>query len=77
MSQETATSRNGVQIRLPDERWQHIIEEHAELAALRDEVVSSIGQADRVLAGTAGELLAILARQSSSYIAKSTRMSDL
>jgi hypothetical protein len=59
MSGDTAVSRNGVSIRLPDERWQHIIEEHAELAELREEVLQSIQDADRVLAGSAGELLAV------------------
>ena len=57
--QDSATSRNGVAIRLPDERWQHIIEEHAELTGLRDEVLRAVNQADRILEGSAGELLAV------------------
>lgn len=52
-------SRNGVPIRLSDERWAHIIEEHCELAGLRLEVMESIAQPERVLAGGAGELLAV------------------
>jgi hypothetical protein len=59
MSQNQAISRNGVTIRLTDERWQHIIEEHAELAQFREEVLRTIDGADRVLVGTAGELLAV------------------
>ena len=31
-------SKNGVPIRLPDERWTHITEEHEELAGLQQEV---------------------------------------
>lgn len=52
------TSRMGVPIRLTDERWAHIVEEHCELAGLRQEVLETIAEAERVLAGHAGELLA-------------------
>lgn len=33
---DTPRSRNGVPIRLSEERWAHIAEEHAELAGMRD-----------------------------------------
>ena len=56
---ETATSKNGVAIRLTDERWSHITEEHAELAGYRLEVLEAIAQPERILAGNAGELLAL------------------
>jgi hypothetical protein len=59
MSQRPSFSRNGIPIRLPDERWEHIIEEHAELAGLREEVLETISRADRVMRGTSGELLAV------------------
>ena len=59
MSQEQALSRNGVPIRLTDERWQPIIEEHAELGDLREEVLETIRHAERVLSGTVGELFAV------------------
>jgi hypothetical protein len=52
-------SKNGVPIRLSDERWAHITEEHYELAGLRLEVMETIPQPERVLAGGAGELLAV------------------
>ena len=55
----TATSRGGVPIRLTGERWSHIVEEHSELAGLREEVLQTIAEADRIVAGQAGELLAI------------------
>jgi hypothetical protein len=55
----TVFSKNGVPIRLSDERWAHIIEEHCELAGLRPAVMESITQPERVLAGGAGELLAV------------------
>jgi hypothetical protein len=59
MNDQQSLSRNHVPIRLTDERWQHIIEEHAELVGLRDEVLEAVTQAERVLSGTAGELLGI------------------
>lgn len=55
----TARSRAGVPIRLPDERWAHIVEEHCELAGLREAVLETIAQAEAVLAGNAGELFAV------------------
>ena len=55
----TATSKNGVSIRLPEERWLHIVEEHAELGALYAEVLRTISDPERIVAGNAGELLAL------------------
>jgi hypothetical protein len=55
----TVTSRNGVPIRLTDERWAHIAEEHCEMAGLRPEVLETIGNPTRILAGGEGELLAM------------------
>ena len=52
-------SRNAVPVRLTEERWSHIIEEHGELAALQHEVLQAVAEPDRVLAGGDGELLAV------------------
>ena len=52
-------SVRGIPIRLTDERWAHITEEHAELAGLRLEVVETVASPERVLTGAAGELLAV------------------
>ena len=54
-----AVSRNGVWVRLPAERWQHIAVEHPELAGRRAAVLEALANADYVLEGTAGELLAV------------------
>lgn len=56
---ETATSRNGVSIRLTDERWSHVTEQHCELAGMRGDVLEAVSQPARVLAGGEGELLAV------------------
>jgi hypothetical protein len=35
----TAQSKHGKSIRLPDERWTHIVTEHAELTGWREQVL--------------------------------------
>lgn len=52
-------SRGGVPVRLTDERWTHIVEEHSELAGMREEVLESVSAAERVLLGRENELLAV------------------
>lgn len=37
-------SKNGVPIRLTDERWAHMTEEHDELADLRQEVLQTVAE---------------------------------
>lgn len=56
---ETVNSKSGIPIRLTDERWLHITEEHCELAGLRLEVLDTVGNPTRIYAGAAGELLAL------------------
>lgn len=41
------------------ERWLHIVEEHAEIAGRRLDVLEIISQPDRILLGSEGELLAV------------------
>jgi hypothetical protein len=55
----TVQSVYGVPIRLTDERWAHITEEHSEMAGLRLDVLETVARPQRVLAGGADELLAI------------------
>ncbi len=56
---DVVTSKSGVPIRLTDERWVHISEEHCELAGLRHEVLETVANPARIYAGRAGELLAV------------------
>lgn len=56
---DEAVSKNGVVIRLTDERWAHITEEHGELSGLRSEVLETVLLSERILAGSEGELIAI------------------
>ena len=52
---ERAVSKNGVAIRLPDERWAHITEEHCELAGIRLEVLETVANPARIDAGNEGD----------------------
>ena len=54
-----ALSKNGIPIRLPDERWKHIEYEHDDLSGLKDDVLHTVADPDRILAGGEGELLAV------------------
>jgi len=56
---ETVLSQNEISIRLTDERWSHITEEHCELAGMRLEVLENIANPLRILEGGDGELLSI------------------
>ena len=52
-------SVNGVPIRLPDERWQHIVQRHTDILDQRTLILNIIVQPERVLAGKNGEFMAI------------------
>ena len=52
-------SKSGAPIRLTEERWAHIIAEHEELAGLRQEVLQTVAEPERIVMGKAGELLAL------------------
>jgi hypothetical protein len=56
---DRVVSKGGIAIRLTDERWAHISEEHCELAELRSEVVETVLHPDRILLGGDGEQIAI------------------
>jgi hypothetical protein len=48
---ESVYSKNGVPIRLTDERWAHITEEHSELAGLRSELIETVANPAEICAG--------------------------
>lgn len=56
---EVVRSKTGVEIRLTAERWTHITEEHCELAGMREEVLETVSEPLRILAGNQGELIAM------------------
>jgi len=56
---EVARSKNGVPIRLTQERWLHITEEHSELAGYMFEVLEAVDDPQVIYKGGADELLAV------------------
>jgi hypothetical protein len=51
-----------------DERWNHILLEHAELAGLRESVLETIASPERVLQGTSGEMLAVSEFEAAKFL---------
>ncbi|KAA0265748.1 MAG: hypothetical protein EDM79_16560 [Chloroflexi bacterium] len=64
----TAKSINGITIRLPDERWVHITEEHAEMAGYLYDVLETVQEPLAVFEGNEGELLAAREIETGKYI---------
>ncbi len=50
---------SGVPIRLTDERWTHITEEHCEIAGLRMDVLEAVFNPSMIFEGKEGVLFAI------------------
>jgi hypothetical protein len=56
---DSAVSVHGVPIRLTDERWTHIVNNHDELAGYYDDCLRVVEEPDLVLAGLHGSLKAV------------------
>lgn len=65
---DRAKSKNGVSVRLTDERWTHIVEEHSEMAGLRPEVMETITDPSMILEGQYGVLMAAREILSGKYV---------
>ena len=65
---EIALSRNNVPIRLPDERWLHIIESHSEMAGFYADVLETVEDPDAIYKGRSDELLASREMQTNKYL---------
>lgn len=52
-------SRNGVAIRLTEERWGHIARRHPEMAEQRERMLETVGEPDTILEGDEGVLMAV------------------
>jgi hypothetical protein len=63
-----ARSRNGVSIRLTDERWVHIVEEHSEMAGYYIDILEAIQEPDAIYEGKSGELLATKEKNQGKYL---------
>ena len=65
---ESVYAKNGVPIRLTDERWAHITEEHSELAGLQPEIVETVANPAAIFAGNHGALLAVREVEPGKYL---------
>lgn len=52
-------SRNGVPVRLTEERWQHIVHRHPEMNNQCERVLETVAEPDMIQQGDFGELLAV------------------
>src|SRR5436309_1258459 len=55
-----AYSVNGVPIRLTEERWEHILDSHPELASYRETLLDAVGNPDYILASRRGALAGVI-----------------
>jgi len=60
-------SKNGVPIRLTEERWLHITEEHSEMAGYYFEVLETIQEPEAFYEGKAEELIAVKEIEQGKY----------
>ena len=64
-----AISTNGVPIRLTDERWRHIVENHDELASYYEEALETVENPQLVLRGLGRALIGVKAMGRRRYLA--------
>ena len=65
---EIVKSKNGVPIRLTEQRWLHITEEHSEMAGYYFEVLETLQEPEAIYGGKVGELLATKEIESGKYL---------
>ena len=65
---DVARSRNNVPVRLTEERWIHITEEHSEMAGYYFEVLETVENPQEIYEGRAGELIAVREIEGDRYI---------
>src|SRR5712692_4108219 len=55
-----ADSVNGVPIRLTDERWEHILDSHPEMASYRETILDAVENPDYILTSRRGAVAAVV-----------------
>lgn len=66
---EIVESRNNVPIRLTEERWHHIVENHDDLAGYYDEVLSTIEDPDYLIQGYGEAITALKEIEKGRFLA--------
>lgn len=65
---EIIQSKNSVPIRLTEERWFHITEEHSEMAGYYFEILEAIQEPDGIYEGQSDELIAVKEIEPEKYL---------
>ena len=65
---DVVISKAGVPVRLTDERWFHIVENHDEVAGYYDQVLEAMEDPDLILQGYGGALIAAKALGRRNYL---------
>jgi len=65
---EIVSSKNNVSIRLTEERWIHITEQHSEMAGYYFEVLDTIQEPEAIYQGRFGEMLAVKEIERGKYL---------
>ncbi len=67
--EETIVSNNGVPIRLPEERWVHIVENHDDVAGHMDDVLDAVESPDLIIKGYGDALIALKKVKEDKFLA--------
>jgi hypothetical protein len=65
---DVVRSKNNVPIRLTEERWFHITEEHSEMAGYYYEVLETVEEPEVIYAGNVGECIAVRELDGGKYL---------
>jgi len=66
---EIVKSRNGVPVRLTEERWIHIVENHDDLAGYYDEVLICVEDPDFIIKDYGNALIALMKKDEKKFLA--------
>jgi hypothetical protein len=65
---DVVKSKNSLPIRLTEERWFHITEEHSEMAGYYFEVLETVEEPETIYEGKEGECIAVREIEKGKYI---------
>lgn len=65
---EIVRSKSGVPVRLTEQRWLHITEEHSEMAGYYFEVLETLEEPEAIYEGKEGELVAVKEIEPEKYL---------
>lgn len=67
--EEIVVPKNGVPIRLPEERWIHIVENHDDVAGYMDDVLEVVENPDFIIKGYREALIALRQMRANKFLA--------